>query len=125
MYERKEMKFPMVLKLLRESKGLTMRSLASSCDFSPAYISDLEKGNRKVTLQVIDRICECLDLSEKDKEILLKAYTYDRLNVSPDLMRYIIDNDLIDYLNVIKDNDKEGNSIKELANKLKYTKGKR
>ena len=119
MNEKQDMKFPIILKLLREKKGLTIRGFASACDYTPSYISDLEKGNRKVTITVIDRICEGLDLSEKDRDVLLKAYTYDRLNVSPELMKYIIENDLIDSLNTIKETDPKGEQIKLLAQNLK------
>ena len=52
------LKFAKILKDIRESREISIRLFSSICGFSPAYISDLEKSNRKPTLNVINSIIE-------------------------------------------------------------------
>jgi transcriptional regulator with XRE-family HTH domain len=40
----KEQEFGWFIKELRESRGLTMRDVSNACDFSPAHLSNLERG---------------------------------------------------------------------------------
>lgn len=112
-------KFGKTLKGIREDRDLSIRQFAKICDFSPAYISDLEKDNRKPTLELINRISNNLILTEEEKNTMKNAFIHDRLEVSPELLYYLIDNDLIESLKILKELDSKGENIKRLAFSLK------
>ena len=56
-------KFGLVLKELRLEKGLSQESLANQSDIDRTYISDIEKGERNISLKVIERLAETLQIS--------------------------------------------------------------
>ena len=70
-------KFGKTLKGMREDRDLSIRQFAKICDFSPAYISDLEKDNRKPTLELINRISNNLILTEEEKNSMKNAFIHD------------------------------------------------
>lgn len=48
------------LKMSRTQTGLSLRRLAKLSGMSPAYLSDLEKGKRRITTKTLARIGEAL-----------------------------------------------------------------
>lgn len=56
-------KFGLVLKELRLEKGLSQESLANQSDIDRTYISDIEKGERNISLKIIERLAETLQIS--------------------------------------------------------------
>ena len=48
------------LRALRESKGVSLRSLARRLKVSPAFLSDMETGNRRYALKHIVNSVELL-----------------------------------------------------------------
>jgi len=56
-------KFGLVLKELRLDKGLSQESLANQSDIDRTYISDIEKGERNISLKIIERLAETLQIS--------------------------------------------------------------
>ncbi|MDB0027601.1 helix-turn-helix transcriptional regulator [Flavobacteriales bacterium] len=56
-------KFGFVLKELRLKKGLSQESLANQANIDRTYISDIEKGERNISLKIIERISESLQIS--------------------------------------------------------------
>ncbi len=57
-----ESNFGLYLADHRDRKGHTQRELASKLSISPQYLSDIEKGNRKVTDAVLTRAIVLLGL---------------------------------------------------------------
>lgn len=56
----------------REEKGITVRGLAAMLGITPAYISDLEKGNRAAPRRsspkdLLERICQILMTTDEDR----------------------------------------------------------
>lgn len=119
------LKFPLVLKKIREDRNLTMRKVVDMTGYAPSYICDLEKGNRKPTMQVVETFINKLNLTEIECHLLLVAYTHDRLEIPADLGKYLVENDLIDSLYALKELDKDGANIKKLVEDLKSQKVKR
>ena len=115
MNEVKGLKFSAVLKDIRTSRGMTVREFSKTCHISGAYISDLEHGNRKATVQVMNNITNNLTLTDEENKDMINAFAYDRLQIPTELLCYLVDNDLLPSLKVLKEHDKEGNSIKKLA----------
>lgn len=56
-------KFGIVLKELRLEKGLSQESLANQSDIDRTYISDIEKGERNISLKIIERLAQTLQIS--------------------------------------------------------------
>jgi len=108
-------KFGSVIKEIRENRNLSIRGLASLCELSAAYVSDLETNKRNPTLKVIKHMSENLKLTENEHKMMMDAFAHDRLQIPVDLLYYVIDNDLIESLKVLKKVDKDGQNIKRLA----------
>ena len=64
-------KFGLVIKEIRLEKGLSQESLANQSDIDRTYISDIEKGERNISLKIIERLSETpqISLSELFKKI--------------------------------------------------------
>ncbi len=51
---------------IRLKKGLSQEKLANMAEIDRTYLPDIEKGKRKVSLSVAERIAKALDVSLKD-----------------------------------------------------------
>ena len=67
-------KFGIVLKELRLEKGLSQESLANESDIDRTYISDIEKGERNISLKIIERLSETLQISLSELFKLIEKY---------------------------------------------------
>lgn len=54
-------KFGQKVKQLREEKGFSIEQLANISDVDRNYISDIEKGKRNVSIEIIEKIIIGLD----------------------------------------------------------------
>ncbi|MNQ56318.1 HTH-type transcriptional regulator SinR [compost metagenome] len=54
-------KFGFKVKELREQKGFSIEYLANISNVDRTYISDIEKGKRNVSIQIIEKIILALD----------------------------------------------------------------
>jgi transcriptional regulator with XRE-family HTH domain len=52
--------------LLRNKRGMSKSSLADFADVERGYVRDIEKGNRKPTVNTIFCICEALQIGPLD-----------------------------------------------------------
>jgi transcriptional regulator with XRE-family HTH domain len=49
------------IRRLRHERGLTIESLAFASDIHPTYLSEIERGNRNPTWQIVCRLARALD----------------------------------------------------------------
>jgi transcriptional regulator with XRE-family HTH domain len=56
-------KFGLILKELRLEKRLSQESLANQSDIDRTYISDIEKGERNISLKIIEQLSGTLQIS--------------------------------------------------------------
>lgn len=56
-------KFGLVLKQIRKEKGFSQESLANTADIDRTYVSDIEKGERNISLRIIEKLCNTLQVS--------------------------------------------------------------
>ena len=119
---KKQLTFGDTLKLIRIQKNLTIRNFSEITGISPAYICDLEKGYRKGNLNTVMKISEKLILSGDENKMLMYSFYREHLSLPEELIYYLIDNDLLDSIKIIKENDKNGERIKTLALNLKQKK---
>ena len=59
-------KFGKKVKLLRIEKGWSQETLAINADLDRTYIPSIEKGDRNVSITVIEKIADALKLSISD-----------------------------------------------------------
>ena len=79
----------------RKEKDLSLRRMAELLDFSPAYLSDIEKGRRNPpNLGKIEEIAILLGLSQEETEIMIDMASEDRDEIPMDLPDYIKDSNL-------------------------------
>lgn len=61
----------MSLRAYRADKGISLRELASRALVSPGYLSELERGRKEVSSELLASICTALDTTVAD--LLLEA----------------------------------------------------
>lgn len=61
----------MSLRAFRADKGVTLRELADEARVSPGYISELERGRKEVSSELLASVCVALDTTVS--ELLLEA----------------------------------------------------
>lgn len=76
--EKKILPFGEYVKQRRESLKMTMRDFAEKVKISPAYLCDIEKGNRKPPEKYLEKFAEVLQITDADK---LNAF-YDSAGIS-------------------------------------------
>ncbi len=54
-------KFGQKVKSLREQKGISIEHLANISNVDRNYISDIERGKRNVSIEIIEKIITALD----------------------------------------------------------------
>lgn len=118
--EHGKLMFGTALNQIRMSRNLSLRKFASIIEFTPAYISDLEKGNRLPTLEVLSRVSQKIILSEEEKKLLNEGYRFAHpsIFIPIDVMYYILENDLVDSIKKLEKLDKKGTKIKKLVSIL-------
>ena len=119
MEEVKGLKFGVVLRDIRTSRNMTVRDFSDTCSMSVGYICDLEKGNRKATLQDMDNVVNNLILTEEEHQEMINAFAYDRLQIPVELLYYLIDNNLLESIKAFKEYDEKGTKVKQFAKSLK------
>ena len=56
-------RFGVVIRRLRIEKGISQEKLALNADIDRTYISDIEKGNRNVSIEMIERLANFFQIS--------------------------------------------------------------
>ena len=54
-------KFGQKVKVMREEKGISIEHLANISSVDRNYISDIEKGKRNISIEIIEKIVTALD----------------------------------------------------------------
>jgi transcriptional regulator with XRE-family HTH domain len=60
-----------VLRRLRQEQGKTLRELAEAARISLPYLSEIERGRKEASSEILSAICQVLDLTER--ELLLEV----------------------------------------------------
>lgn len=56
-------KFGKTLRRLRKKQGVSQEAFADKCDLHRTYISDIERGERNISLENIEKIANVLNVS--------------------------------------------------------------
>ena len=76
--EKYHLPFGEYVKQRRESLSMTMRDFAEKVKISPAYLCDIEKGNRRPPEKYLEKFAEVLQMTDSEE---LNAF-YDSAGVS-------------------------------------------
>lgn len=108
----------------REEKMITLRKMAETLGFSPAFMSDVEKGRRNPPeMDKLEQISRILCLSEEDKALMLDLAGKMRNSVAPDLPNYIMERDYVSAaLRTARDLDASEEEWKKFVEELKNRK---
>lgn len=92
-----EKTFGTFIKEKRLEKGINLRKLAELLVLAPAYISDIENGNRNSpSPDKMEKLVEVLGLNEDERNEMYDLAAKDRDNtVAPDISEYVKSNDLV------------------------------
>ena len=61
----------LTLRAFRADRGVTLRELAGEASVSPGYLSELERGRKEVSSELLASLCEALGTTVS--EVLLEA----------------------------------------------------
>ncbi len=59
-------RFGVKIKELRKLKGLSQEKLANLAEIDRTYLPTIEKGERNVSIEVIEKLAKALDIKVKD-----------------------------------------------------------
>ena len=92
-----EKTFGTFIKEKRLEKGINLRKLAELLVLAPAYISDIENGNRNSpSPDKMEKLVELLGLNEDERNEMYDLAAKDRDNtVAPDISEYVKSNDAV------------------------------
>lgn len=65
--DKKRLPFGEYVKQRRESLGIMMKDFAEKVKISPAYLCDIEKGNRKPPEKYLEKFAEILQIADADE----------------------------------------------------------
>ena len=65
--EKNRLPFGEYVKQRRESMKMTMRDFAEKVQISPAYLCDIEKGNRKPPEKYLEKFAEVLQITDAEE----------------------------------------------------------
>jgi len=61
-----KLKLGIRIKELRKQKGLSQEKLANLAEIDRTYLPTIEKGERNVSIEIIERLAKALDIKIKD-----------------------------------------------------------
>lgn len=86
-----ECTFGQFVRQRREELGYGVRELAAKLKMSPAYLSDIEKGNRNAPLRFMKRLEELLQITEDERQGFEDLACASRDNLYADINPYLTD----------------------------------
>lgn len=87
------------IRAIRKSQNLTIDELAEKCDFQAPYLSDVERGERNITLQTLTKILDALQVEPGSVLIPEIKSGVDQENVKEELLQILF--------NTLKDKDED------------------
>lgn len=73
----------------REATGKSLRSVAADIEMAPAYLSDIEKGNRWPPVKYLEKLAEGLNIKGEELNLYYDLAGEIREGSYPDLTEYI------------------------------------
>ena len=107
------------LKNKRIECGKTLRGFATELGIAPAYLSDIEKGNRNPPEKYLEKIITLLNLTDEEKDTLYDLVSVDKKGVYLDITEYIENTDTVRVaLRRARDKNISNDFWKDVLNKI-------
>lgn len=81
----------MNIRAIRKSQNLTIDELAEKCDFQSPYLSDVERGERNITLQTLNKILDALNVGPGKVLIPSNIGEIESVDVREQLIQLLLD----------------------------------
>jgi len=113
--------------LVKEYRGKkTLKELGDEIGITPAYLSDIEKGNRFPAKDKLDKLIKVFDLKDKKKDNfydLVAKESKNKYKVSGDIAEYIMKNECLrNFIRIAKEKKLDNlywkDKIKELEREV-------
>lgn len=104
-----------ILKEKRESKGLTVRTVAGKIGISVTYLCDIESNHRHFPCKLSRQFIAILKMSKEESQELYDAIARANNDIPLDIKEYLLRNNLLDALRIIINQDEKGESLMELV----------
>ena len=79
----------MNIRAIRKAQKLTIDELAEKCDFQAPYLSDIERGERNITLQTLNKILDALNVDPGSVLIPDSKTNQDTENIREELLKIL------------------------------------
>lgn len=111
-------KFGTFVRNRRLELGISVRDFAESLGLSPAYISDIERGNRMAPVEHLEQIATILKLEEGDMEFFIDLSGCSHSNW-PEINEYLAKNKSArEFVRLARDKGMSGEEFLEAVNKM-------
>lgn len=79
----------MNIRAIRKAQKLTIDELAEKCDFQAPYLSDVERGERNITLQTLNKILDALYVEPGSVLIPERSITAEPNDIKKELLKIL------------------------------------
>ena len=111
-------KFGTFVRNRRTELGITLRDMAEKLGISPAYLSDIEKGNRKAPLDYLEQLAVLLCVEESEMEFFIDLSVCTHSNW-PELNEYLAENKgARDFMRLAKNMGLSGEEVLAAVNQM-------
>ena len=111
-------KFGTFVRIRRTELGISLRDFAGSLGITPAYLSDIERGNRKAPLEHLEQIAVLLGLQESEMEFFIDLSGCSHSNW-PEINEYLAKNKSArDFVRLARDKGMSGEEFLQAVNKM-------
>ena len=111
-------KFGTFVRNRRTELGITLRDMAEKLGISPAYLSDIEKGNRKAPLDHLEQLAALLCVEESEMEFFVDLSGCTHSNW-PELNEYLAENKgARDFMRLAKNMGLSGEEVLAAINQI-------
>lgn len=88
----KSNEFTILFKILRANNNMTFTALSALTSLSPAYLRDLELGNRNPNKRVAEALIKAYNMDAREKRILYDAIGHATNTIPYDVEEYLLMN---------------------------------
>lgn len=74
----------------RKEISLSLRHVAQELEITPAYLSDIEQGNRQAPCKILHRFIQILQIGEDEQQDFIDLAFRNHNTCAPDLIQYLI-----------------------------------
>ena len=111
-------KFGTYVRNRRTELGISLRDMAEKLEITPAYLSDIERGNRKAPIDHLEKLAVLLGVEESEMEFFVDLSGCTHSNW-PELNEYLAENKSArDFMRLAKNMGLSGEEVLAAVNQM-------